>query len=217
MNRIEIDLATWHRAKHFELFSAMDYPHFSMTADLDVTPLIAFVKSNQLSLFKSILYLTTRLCNDYEPFRLRLDAGKLYLYEQVDPSFTYLLTEDLYSYVTISYTEDYPTFTKAIETYIESHQGEVCVEDQTDINALLFMTSMPWIKYNDIQHPIGMNPVDSIPRICWGKYEENFKGRLMMPVSVQVHHALMDGLHLNYYYQKLQEMFLHPENWLLLK
>ncbi|MGK0468500.1 MAG: nitroreductase [Clostridium sp.] len=33
-----------------------------------------------------------------------------------------------------------------------------------------------------------MNPVDSIPRISWGKYFEE-SGKIKLPLSVQAHHA----------------------------
>jgi chloramphenicol O-acetyltransferase type A len=214
MNRKEIDLETWSRKSHYEHFIHMDYPHFSVTADLDVTLLVAFTKQNKLSFFKTVLYLTTRLANEFEPFRLRNIDGHVYLYDVVHPSFTYLLREDLYSYVSVSYQSNFRQFVADIDTYIETHQGEIDIQDRKDINEFLFITSLPWLKFNDIQHPIGMHPVDSIPRICWGKYEEDFKGRFMMPLSVQVNHAIMDGLHLSQYFLKLESMFKSPESWL---
>ncbi len=211
MNRREIDLENWPRKAHYEHFVHMSYPHFSVTADLDVTNFVAFTKQNKLSFFRTMLYLTTRVANEFEPFRLRSIEGHVYVYDAVHPSFTHLLREDLYSYIRINYQPNYKQFVKDIETYIESHQGEVDIEDRTDINELIFVTSLPWLKFNDIQHPIGMDPVDSIPRICWGKYEEDFKGRLMMPLSVQANHALMDGLHMSQYFLKLEEMLKSPE------
>jgi chloramphenicol O-acetyltransferase type A len=59
-------------------------------------------------------------------------------------------------------------------------------------------------------HPIHMNPVDSIPRITWGKYWEDH-GRTLLPLSVQVNHTLMDGQHVGIYFSKIQEILDHPE------
>ncbi|WP_428866904.1 CatA-like O-acetyltransferase [Clostridium sediminicola] len=51
-----------------------------------------------------------------------------------------------------------------------------------------------WVSFTSITHPIQMNPVHSVPRIAWGKYfEEN--GKIKLPLSVQVHHSLVDGIH----------------------
>lgn len=214
MNRQEINIETWERKAHYKLFSKMDYPHFSICVDLDVTALVRYTKANKLSFFKTMVYAVSKVANAFEPFRLRTEGDKVYLYEAVNPSFTYLLSENLYSYISIAYQKDFTQFMASVDNYIESHKGQVDVKDRVDLNELLFMTSIPWLKFNDIQHPIHMNPTDSIPRICWGKYEEDFKGRLMMPVSVQVNHALMDGFHVSQYLLKLEELFKSPESFL---
>lgn len=58
-----------------------------------------------------------------------------------------------------------------------------------------------------------MNPADSIPRISWGKYfEEN--GKIKLPMSVQAHHALMDGMHVGQYFSMFQEILDNPVKYL---
>ena len=58
-----------------------------------------------------------------------------------------------------------------------------------------------------------MNPVDSIPRIAWGKFFS--KGdRIKMPLSVQIHHALADGIHVGRYFNLVQE-YLDARYWIL--
>ena len=38
--------------------------------------------------------------------------------------------------------------------------------------------------------------------------------RTMLPISVEVHHALMDGLHAGRYLIRLEEMLMEPETYL---
>jgi chloramphenicol O-acetyltransferase type A len=58
-------------------------------------------------------------------------------------------------------------------------------------------------------HPLDMYPVDSVPRFAWGKFYED--GQLLkMPLSVQGHHALMDGLHVGRFYAEVQDYLDHP-------
>ena len=58
-----------------------------------------------------------------------------------------------------------------------------------------------------------MNPADSIPRIAWGKYfEEN--GKIKLPLSVQAHHSLVDGVHVGQYFNKVQEILDNPVRYL---
>ena len=72
------------------------------------------------------------------------------------------------------------------------------------------MTAIPWVSFTSFMHPIDLDPVDSVPRFAWGKFFQD--GALVkMPLSVQAHHALMDGVHLGRYYEKLQFYLDHPE------
>ena len=75
---------------------------------------------------------------------------------------------------------------------------------------------MPWVSFTSVMHPLHMNPPDSVPRITWGKFFEEGP-TLKMPLSVQAHHALLDGVHLGRYYSLVQEYLDHPEDVLVHK
>ena len=48
-----------------------------------------------------------------------------------------------------------------------------------------------------------------MPRFAWGKFFEE-GGSLKMPLAVQVHHALMDGVHVGKFYARMQEYLSEP-------
>lgn len=53
----------------------------------------------------------------------------------------------------------------------------------------------------------------SNPRISWGKYVTR-DGRTTPPVTLTVHHALADGLHISRFYENLGlELAALAENW----
>ena len=79
---------------------------------------------------------------------------------------------------------------------------------------MLFMTSIPWVSFTSFMHPLKLNPPDSVPRFAWGKYRQEGK-KILMPLSVQGHHAVMDGLHAVKFYEEFQRLADHPD--LLLK
>jgi chloramphenicol O-acetyltransferase type A len=54
------------------------------------------------------------------------------------------------------------------------------------------------------------HPADSIPRFAWGRYFQE-SGTWKMPLSVQGHHAVMDGIHMGKYYETVQDYLHHPE------
>ncbi|CAG0935362.1 Chloramphenicol acetyltransferase [Thermoflexales bacterium] len=208
-----IDLSTWPRRKHFEIYNAFDYPHINLCANVEITALQPFVKQRALSFNLTLVYLLTRAANAISEFRYRIRDQQVVEHDVVHPSTTILTEGDLFSFCTIPYVEDYGTFAEQAGTIIAHTKEHPRLEDEPGQDDLLFMTSLPWVSFTSLQHPIHMHPVDSVPRISWGKFFSEGDA-LKMPLSVQVHHALMDGVHIGRYYALVQEYLDRPE-WLL--
>ena len=51
-------------------------------------------------------------------------------------------------------------------------QHQPSFEDEKGRDDFIFMSAMPWISFTSVMHPMHYHPVDSIPRIAWGKYEK---------------------------------------------
>lgn len=66
-----------------------------------------------------------------------------------------------------------------------------------------FISTLPWIAYTALVQPTPV-PADSNPRITWGKYFVQ-GDRVLLPVSVLCHHALVDGKHFADFYRMLEE------------
>lgn len=66
------------------------------------------------------------------------------------------------------------------------------------------MSCIPWIHYTHFVRTVEHGGKDNIPRISWGKYIQDKDGKMIMPFSVQVHHALMDGYHVGMYFEKME-------------
>ncbi len=73
------------------------------------------------------------------------------------------------------------------------------LKDPPGRDDLLYMTAIPWVSFTSFVHPMRLHPADYVPRFAWGKYFEEGK-RLKMPLSVQGHHALLDGIHMGKFY-----------------
>jgi chloramphenicol O-acetyltransferase type A len=131
-------------------------------------------------------------------------------HEILHPSTTILTTDDLFSFCTMEYTEDFTLFSKRAEEQIAHCQEQLILEDKSGQDDLLFMTSIPWVSFTSFTHPTHLHPSDSVPRFAWGKFYQDGE-RLLMPLSVQGHHALMDGIHMGKFYAEVQDNFNHPD------
>ncbi len=208
-----IDLDTWPRRRHYELYRGLDYPHFGLCAEVEIGAFQAAVKAAKLSFTSAAAWVLARAANEMPEFRLRIRGGQVVEHEVVHPSFIVLNEQELFSFCTVPYRADMRAFCVLAAERMAQVQAEPVLADEPGQDDLLFMTSLPWVSFTSMQHPIHMHPVDSVPRIAWGKFFVR-EGRTWMPVAVQAHHALMDGLHVGRYYESIQELFSQPEEFL---
>jgi len=204
-----INLETWPRRELFKLYSAWDYPHFNMCANVDLTAFYPVLKQRGIPFTVAIVYVIARAANAIPEFRYRIRAGEVVEHKVVHPSTTILTDEDLFSFCQIDFTEDYASFAAgAVEriAYVREHPT---VKNEPGQDNVLYMTAIPWVSFTSFMHPIDLSPVDSVPRFAWGKFFED--GTLLkMPLSVQAHHALMDGMHMGRFYAQVQDYLHHP-------
>lgn len=208
-----IDIENWKRKDHYNYFKKVDYPHFNICGNLDITKFYSYIKENDFPFFVSMLYVSTKAANNIKEFRFRIREDKVIEHKTVSPSFTVMTEGEIFSFCTSSFIEGFKEFKNNTLKEIEKVKNNVIIKDEPMRDDLLYITSIPWVSFTNITHPIQMNPVDSIPRISWGKYfEEN--GRIKLPISVQVHHALVDGIHIGQYFNIVQEILDNPVNYL---
>lgn len=204
-----IDLDNWPRKDHYSFFSKFDYPQFNICGNLDITNFYKFIKEREMPFFISTVYASSKAANLIPELKLRIRDGRVVEHEVVSPSFTVMTESDLFSFCTVEHSEPYEKFNLDAEREINNRKVNGTIENEPGRDDLLYVTSIPWFSFTSVTHPIHMNPVDSIPRISWGKYfEEN--GKIKLPFSVQVHHALVDGLHVGQYFNLLQEFLDNP-------
>jgi chloramphenicol O-acetyltransferase type A len=204
-----IDMRTWSRREHFSLFNAWDHPHFSMCANVDLTAFYPVVKQRGISFNVATVYVLARAANAVPEFRYRIREGEVVEHEIVHPATTILTDEDLFSFCTIEYSEDFSLFAARAAEQIAYVKEHPTLEDEPGQDDLLFMTAIPWVSFTSFMHPMHLQPADSVPRFAWGKLFEDGKF-LKMPLGVQGHHALMDGLHMGRFYAEVQEYLHHP-------
>ncbi len=204
-----IDMATWPRRKHYEVYGALDYPHFNLCANVDITAFHSAVRQRALSFSVATIYVLARAANAMPEFRWRIRAGQVVEHDIVHPSTTVLTDNDLFSFCTISYTDDFAAFAAHAAEAIDRARRHPTLEDAPGQDDLLFMTGIPWVSFTSMMHPIHMHPADCVPRIAWGKFFAEGE-RWHMPLSVQVHHGLMDGIHVGRYYALVQTYLDQP-------
>ena len=187
----------------------MNHPHFNITANVEVTNFISKVKKQQLPLTYSLVYLLSKAANDINEFRWRIRGKEVIEHATVHPSFTVPTDEaDVFSFCTVPFQKEIKNFIVKAEDIRAQMKTNPSIEDEPGRDDYLFLSAIPWISFTSMQHAMSYHPHDSVPRISWGKFFQQ-EGKTMMPLSVQVHHALVDGRHMGAYFQKIEAALMN--------
>ena len=206
----KVNLDTWPRREYFKLFSTFDHPHFNMCTNVNLTAFTPALKRHGVSFTVGILYVISRVANAIPEFRYRIQANNVVEHEVVHPSVTILVDNDLFSFCTMDYIEDFPEFAISAAERISYVKEHPTLKNDPGQDNLLYMTALPWVSFTSFMHPMQLHPADSVPRFAWGKFFEEGES-VKMPLSVQGHHALMDGIHMSRFYERVQEYLQQPE------
>lgn len=205
-----LDLNDWPRRPLFELFRGYTQPDFNVTATVDVTALRALVRERQVSFMVASTYVLARAANEFTPFRWRIRGDQVVEHDVVHPSVTDADAQgDLFHFCALPYHRSGLEFLRGAREALKVSAGQPSVAITPGQDDLLYLSSLPWLHFTSIQHPQHLSPPDSIPRLTTGKYVEQ-GGRWQMPLSVQVNHALMDGLHVAQYFARVQALLDDP-------
>lgn len=205
-----IPLEGWPRKDHYQFYRNFEFPYFNLCADVDLSVFLPFIKKRDVSFTAGMMYLIARVANSIPEFRQRVREGDPVEYPVVHPSATILSKHDLFAFCTVEYEEDFHEFIQRAEEQIALVKEQPSLKETIRDDSTLFMTSIPWVAFTSFTHPMRSLPGDSVPRFAWGKFQER-DGCVKMPLSVQGHHALMDGLHAAIYYRRFQALLDKPE------
>ena len=207
-----IDLETWPRRKHFELYRGLAYPYFNLCADVDVAPLVRAVKARGFSFTAYLLYPLAKAANSIPELRHRIRGDAVIEHRVVHPSMTVLTEDDLFAFCTIEYTEDVDVFIRFAAEAMDRARRDPSIEDEPGRDDYLFMTAIPWVSFTSMMHPVPLSPPDSVPRIAWGRFRTEDE-RMPMPLSLHAHHGLVDGIHVGRFFERVQAMIDDAEQW----
>lgn len=206
-----LNMEQYSRKGQFDYFRNMAYPYVGMTVNLDITRFVADCKANGRPFFLTVLYAVTRTANAIPEFRQRIQDDQIIEFDHCVPSYTLATESGAYCYCTADERLPFPQYLTDARRRQEAAQNAPDLNDGGDAAQLYFISTLPWVSYTALVQPVP-SPADSNPRITWGKYY-TAEGRLLMPVSVLVHHALLDGAHIAGYCNDLQQC-LNDTAWM---
>ena len=191
-----IDKETYYRKGVFRHFTEDCKCSTSITARVDVTELAEWSKKTGTKFYINFLYLLTKVLNSRDDYRLgyRWQTDELICYDQINPT-QYVFHEDTETCTPVysTYSDDYAVFYRnALEDVEKAKQTRKYGLDAANHPNWFDASFIPWLSYDSLNIELPDGYLYFAPIVNWGKYREE-NGRLMMPVSVRLNHAIADG------------------------
>ena len=196
-----LDMENYPRKDHFQYFLNIGYPYVGTTVNIDITNWMTRRKETGNPFFLSFLHAVGNAANSITELRQRIDQEEIVEFDHCKLSYTVGLENGTYCYCSVSVDKPLDEFI----VYARKEQDQAIkiptISDGDEELALIFISSLPWLAYTSLVQPVP-SPADSNPRITWGKYFEQ-DNKILIPVSILCHHALVDGIHLSQFYENL--------------
>lgn len=212
-----IDVQTWPRGQMFYYFSKMAPTGYSMTVELDVTVMKEVLKERKVKFFPAYLWLVTTMLNRQIEFKVAVREEVLGYWDSLTPLYASFHEDDkTISLIWTEYADDFSVF---YQRYLENQRqygdnhGVLSQYPALPPESSCIISCVPWIEFKSFAvHTYG-NKQYYFPSVEAGRiFERN--GKIIMPLSLTLHHATTDGWHVNKFLTDLEYAVDHPDEWL---
>ena len=191
-----IDKETYYRSGAFKHFSEDCKCSTSMTARIDVTGLVQYSRQTGTKFYINFLYILSKVLNSRDDYKMGYlwQTEELICYDTIHPT-QYVFHEDTETCTPVytTYYEDYETFYREaladVERTKQTREYGLAMADHPNWFDASYIS---WLSYDSLNIELPDGYLFFAPIINWGKYREE-NGRLLMPVSVRLNHAIADG------------------------
>ena len=198
-----VDLESWPRAAQFRFFRTYDRPHYATTVRMDVSHLMQLRKGQGVNVYRACLYAIGAGLHAVPELCTRFRGDRVVRHDGVALSMTVPTQAGAFNYAYVPFDADFSVFDTQCKALIDA------AAQATDLGAnsgqrddVAYLSCMPWLDYTSINNALS-GPDDCIPRVSWGKIVPRGDG-WDMAMTLEVHHALVDGAQVGAYFAAVQ-------------
>jgi chloramphenicol O-acetyltransferase type A len=197
-----VDLENWPRAAQFHFFRTYDKPHYAVTSRLDCTHLMNR-KACGMSSYRACLYAIGCGLHAVPELCMRFRDDVVVRHDMVTLSMTVPTDAGSFGYAYVPFVSGFTRFGAQAMALIDAvAKGGALQANSGERDDLAYLSCLPWLDYTSINNALP-GPDDCIPRVTWGKFVDH-GGRWDMAMTLEVHHALVDGAQVGAYFAAVQ-------------
>lgn len=197
-----IDLNTWNRTPLYEHFKTFKDPYFAVTTPLNVTRAYKYSQENNISFFAKYLHACMKAINSVENLKYRIVDDAVVEYDIIHASSTIMRDDKTFGFSFIDFNENIEVFIQNIEAEKKRIKNSINLfPPKNDLNCI-HCSAMPWLNFTGHKEPVSGN-LESVPKIAFSKATQ-MNNDLIMNVSINVNHGLVDGYHVGLFFENFQ-------------
>ena len=207
---IRIDLDKWERRDLFALFDSFTEPFHGVCLRIDCTETFRYAKNQRLSVFLSLLHRSLVAAHQVENFMIRSVDGEIWRYQTIHGGSAVGRPNGTIGFGHFIFHQELREFVREASLELE----HVKTSDELTRYAgqdLIRYSVLPWFDFTSLSHARDLAKNDSAPRVTFGKITDA-NGRCTMPLSIHVHHGLVDGEHVAQFVALFEQALATPES-----
>ncbi len=205
-----IDVEFWERRALYELFSSYSEPFHGVCLRVDCTETYRFAKDSGISVFLALLHRSLIAAHRVDNLMLRIVDGEVWKYSTIHGGSPVGRPNGTIGFGHYIYQPEVGAFAREAQREIERVRSRSDLE-RHEGQGLIRYSVLPWFDFTSISHARDYATPDSAPKITFGKITES-GGKFTMPVSIHVHHALADGLHVAHFVEHWTQYLKYPDS-----
>ena len=198
-----LDIDSWNRKQHFEHFRTLEDPTFGIVADVEVSKCYKSAKENQQSFFVLYLHACMKAINEIESFKYRIEGDKVAIYDVINTSPTIAREDNTFGFSYVEFSEDYKEFENNFSKEKERITNSTDLFPPKYSLGCVHCSAIPWVSFSSHKEPFSGDKDSSVPQLAFAKIKEE-NNKMLMPVAVNVNHALVDGYDVGQFFEKFQ-------------
>lgn len=202
----KIEIKNWSRQSSYNHYFDSVPCTYSMTVNLDITNFLKAIRVNNQKLFPVMLYALSQIVNSRKEFRMDIDENNnVGFYDYSNPCYTVFHNE------TETITNVWTEHTSDLESFIKSYNDDMSLYKSDFNNSkplvgknYFNVSCIPWTSFTGFNLNLQQGYDYLLPIFTIGKYFSD-DNKIMLPLAIQVHHAVCDGFHLSRFIKELQD------------
>ena len=200
-----IDMQKFDRADYFSYFMSVGTT-IEFTAKVDVTKVIEKCKHDKLNFQAVMLYQLYKAVNTIENFKFDVLEDKLIKWNRIVPTFSSMnKNSKLFFTLYADMQENCMDYNEQYQKTVEKYADSTTIVPQGILPGNVFNVScIPWLHFEHFSSNSKTMENKVVKMITFGKYEQ-IDCRYVLPLTIQISHAIADGYHVALFFEKLQE------------